>query len=84
MSTKIHNSAKEERYDLVCNRERGRERERKKREKERDRMGVAEVATITGKNIPEKMGLDVTVFVHSIRHLVTLYLRQFQTFQKLN
>lgn len=47
-------------------------------------MGVAEVARITGKNIPEKMGLDVTVFVYSIRYLVPLYLRQFQTFQKLN
>ena len=37
------------------------------------------MARITGKNIPEKMGFDVTVYVYSIRYLVTLYLRVFKT-----
>lgn len=45
------------------------------REKESDRVEVEKVARNTGKNIPEKMGFDVTVFVYSIRYLVTLYLR---------
>lgn len=57
MSTKIHNSAKEKRYYYIYIR---RQRER--------RRGVK----ILDKNIPEKIGLEVTVFVYFIRYLDTM------------